>query len=279
MPDAKNAFRALRRKLVRAGFDPINEANVIFETATGLRPYAVMPGDHLTVRQLREIVCLFRLRASGEPLQYIAGRWPFLDFVLTVGHGVLVPRDETEELAQLAIEYVREKNAPRVLDLCSGSGCVAIAVKRAAPQAEVTAVELSEEALVYLRKNAAALCGPIAIECGDVFAYQDALPDAAFDLITANPPYVTPRDYESNLDELKNEPRMAFLGGADGLDFYRHIVPAYFPKLKPGGKLVFETGFDQTEAVAALMREAGYRDVRVHIDLFGAPRNVEGTRP
>lgn len=279
MADAKNAFRSLRRRLVRAGFEPVNEANVLFEAATGLRPCALMPGDRLDIAQLREIVRLFWLRRSGEPLQYIAGRWPFLDFVLRVGHGVLVPRDETEELAQRAIEFAQGRGEPRVLDLCSGSGCVAIAIKRAVPAAAVTAAELSDEALAYLRQNAAALCGPVEIVRADVFRYQEELPDGGLDLITANPPYVTPRDYERNLDELKNEPRMAFLGGEDGLDFYRHIIPAYLSKLKPGGRLIFETGFDQTEAVGALMRAAGYVGVRTHIDLFGAPRNVEGTRP
>lgn len=279
MTDAAGVYRSLRRRLAARGLDAPNEANVLFETAVGRREYAFAPGERLTLPQLRALAALLRRRLAGEPLQYIAGAWPFLDFEVKVGPGALIPRDETEELASRAIAFLKTRTAPAALDLCSGTGCVALALARAVPAAAVTAVELSAAALPYLRENIAALCPRVRAVQADVFAYQDALAPRSLDLITCNPPYVTPQEYAANRAELAQEPRMAFLGGADGLDFYRHIIPAYKDSLKPGGLLLFETGASQTEVVAALLRAAGYAEVRVFADVFGAPRNVAGTKP
>lgn len=272
---ASEFVKEVRDALTAADLYNQNEMNVLFETALDLRPYEL--DDSISDEQADTVRALLKRRLGGEPLQYIAGRWPFLNFELQVGEGVLIPRPETEYLALRAIETLRVFG-PKVLDLCSGSGCIPIAIKRARPDADVTAMELSEDALVYLRRNAKELCGEIKIEQGDVFTYQQRLEDGQFDLITANPPYVTPADYEDNIEELAHEPRMAFLGGEDGLDFYRHIAPAYLPKLKAGGCLIFETGFDQTDAVAELMQQAGYSEVEIVCDPFGLPRNVIGQR-
>ncbi len=280
MTSGRALIQKTRAALEQAGLYNQNEMNVLFETALGVRPAMLLPGGMYNDADAARLDALVARRCGGEPLQYIAGSWPFLDFELAVGPGVLIPRPETEQLATRAIELARTPDTPTVLDLCSGSGCVAIAIKRALPHAAVSSVELSDDALAFLRRNADALCaGDIAVSAGDVFLFQDTLADASLDLITANPPYVVPADYAANKNELAHEPEMAFLGGADGLDFYRHIAPAYLPKLKPGGALVFETGFDQTDAVAQLMRDAGYTAVEVLCDPFGLPRNALGFRP
>lgn len=279
MPCAQALVRETRAALEQAGLYNRNELNVLFETALGARPEALPPDKPVDPQAVTRLRALIARRTAGEPLQYIAGSWPFLDFTLAVGPGVLIPRPETEQLALRSIALLRGLKNPRALELCSGSGCVAIALKRALPRARIAALELSAEALSYLRRNAAALCDGLEIVQGDVFRYQAQLAPGALDLICANPPYVTPADYEANRAELAQEPRMAFIGGQDGLDFYRYIVPAYRPALRPGGALLFETGFDQTEAVAALLRGADYERVEILRDPFGLPRNVLGYRP
>ena len=279
MPAAAELIREVRAALERAGLYNQNEINVLFECGLGKRPGVLQPDeviDQAAADQLRQVLAR---RLGGEPLQYIAGRWPFLDFELEVGPGVLIPRPETEQLAQQGVLRLRGKDAPRVLDLCSGSGCVAIAIKRALPEAEVSALELSQQALEYLRHNAKALCGGLEVIQADVLQAQSLFAQDYFDLITANPPYVTRSDYQENLRELEREPEMAFVGGEDGLMFYRHIIPAYLPLLRRGGCMALETGFDQTETVAEMMKAAGYTCVEVVCDLFGLPRNVIGCRP
>ncbi|MEG1650957.1 MAG: peptide chain release factor N(5)-glutamine methyltransferase [Oscillospiraceae bacterium] len=275
---AQECIEMLHRALSACGMDNTNEINVLLETATGKKHLSGLGDIAISDEQYAKLRCLLKRRIGGEPLQYIAGSWPFLDFELQIGSGVLIPRPETEELALHAIELVKSMTAPRVIDLCSGSGCVAIALKRAIPEAEVTAVELSDEALKFLDINSQKNRVSLKIEKGDVFVFDMTLADASADLITANPPYVTQCEYDENAEELKNEPLMAFIGGEDGLDFYRHIIPSYKSKLKSGGRLIFESGFNQTEQVKELFLSSGYTDVEIFTDLFGLPRNIVGTK-
>lgn len=272
MVDTRTLLQQMRERLRQAGLTAANELNVLCETAVGERPTLLAfkkEMDDATAQALRDLV---QRRIDGEPLQYIAGSWPFLDFDLCVGPGVLIPRADTEALAVETVDRLIGAETPRVLDLCSGSGCVAIAVARTLKGADVTAVELSDEALPYLVKNIAALAPQVRVVQADVFAYQNELADESLDCIISNPPYVTPAEYADNRAELQHEPQMAFLGGEDGLDFYRHIIPAYKAKLKTGGRMLFETGSGQTEAVAELFRKNGYTDIRIIPDMFGLPR-------
>ncbi len=273
MRPARAAYQALRQQLAASGLTAANEANVLFACAAG-RTYNTVPDAELTDEQAAALDALLARRLGGEPLQYIAGSWPFLDFELAVGPGVLIPRPETEQVALKAIDLLKDMAHPSVLDLCSGSGCIAIAVARARPDAAVAAVELEPAAFRYLTRNTAALAPEIAAVEADVRAYCAACAPASLDLITANPPYVTPDEYRENEAELRFEPKSAFLGGADGLDFYRAIIRDYAFALKKDGLLLFETGFNQTEMVAELFAESGYRDVRTVTDDFGLPRMV-----
>lgn len=273
---ALSAYNEAKLALAEAGITESLEARVLFETATGLNRAGLLREDAISEQAASALKELVSRRIAGEPLQYLAGSWPFLDFELVVGEGVLIPRPETELLAQTAIGFLKSRGAPAALDLCSGSGCVAVAIKRALPLCAVTALERSSEALVYLNKNIGALAGDVRIIEGDVFGFEGSLGRASLDCITCNPPYLTPNEYDTSA-ELAREPREAFVAGEDGLDFYRYIIPHYKAALKAGGALIFETGFTQTEAVADIMRRAGYLDVIELRDQFGNPRVVLGT--
>ena len=270
-----NSFEACRliKSILEEGIVPTeNDISVIYETATGHRRFEL--SHILTEDEIEKLRELSQRRASGEPLQYISGKWPFLDFEVKVDRRALIPRPETEILAETCIDLLAGTDQPVITDLCSGTGVLAISLKRAYPDSSVTAVELSEEACGLLSENADALCGGITVRQADVFRYQAEMTDASQDLIVCNPPYITPSDYEGNYDELREEPRMAFLGGEDGLSFYRHIIPAYRSKLAPGGILAFEIGNDQAESIVSLFGQSGYSRVTVKKDYSGLDRVV-----
>ena len=168
---------------------------------------------------------------------------------------------------------------PAVADLCSGSGAIALAVARHVPRARVTAVELSPHALTFLRANNHSYGDPLRIVWGDVFFWQDECARESMDVIVSNPPYIAPEEFASLAPELAHEPRIALEAAEGGLRFYRHIAPAYFPVLRPGGWLILEIGFRQAEAVTQLCRAAGYTAISVQKDAGGNPRCVLARRP
>ena len=179
--------------------------------------------------------------AAGEPLQYILGSWDFYGLRFAVGPGVLIPRADTETVVEAALARLSGVERPVIWDLCSGSGVIALALWHSRPDAVVTAVELSEEALPYLRKNAAALSGgAVRVVAADVLAPLPAMRDC--DLIVSNPPYITDADMAALPPEVRREPEMALRGGADGLRFYRALTKSAFSALRPGGWLLFEIG-------------------------------------
>lgn len=278
MVGAVELYNATLSKLKRAGLeDPHAEANVLFETACGIRRSQVFRDTLLDDKAANCLHELVKRRISGEPVQYIVGHWPFLDFELEVGEGVLIPRPETEQLAQMAIKFLEGRQQPSTLDLCSGTGCIPIAIQRALPQCDTTAVELDETAIGYLERNTVQLAPGIHTVCADALKYSNELKDSSFDCITSNPPYLTPAEYDDS-NELSHEPRLAFVGGQDGLDFYRSIAPNYFSKLKIGGMLIFEIGDTQAQAVRDIMTDAGYKCVASTQDIFGLDRIVSGYR-
>ena len=216
--------------------------------------------------------------AAGEPLQYILGSWDFYGLRFAVGPGVLIPRADTETVVEAALARLSGVERPVIWDLCSGSGAIALALWHSRPDAVVTAVELSEEALPYLRKNAAALSGGVVrVVAADVLAPLPAMRDC--DLIVSNPPYITDADMAALPPEVRREPEMALRGGADGLRFYRALTKSAFSALRPGGWLLFEIGYDQGESVPALLTAAGYQEVFLQPDLAGVPRCAGGRRP
>ena len=206
-------------------------------------------------------------RALGKPVSYITGMKEFMGLEFAVNEAVLIPRPETELLVEEAVKELeaisRETEAvPRVLDLCTGSGAIAVSIKHFVPQAEVTATDLSEEALKVARENAERLtAGGIRFLQGDLFeAFSNLqIPGSGlFNLIVSNPPYIPVEVIDGLMPDVKDfEPRLALDGGADGLDIYRRLIPQAAEYLAPGGVLLLEIGHDQGETVPDLCRQAG----------------------
>jgi release factor glutamine methyltransferase len=219
---------------------------------------------------------LLARRAGGEPLAYLVGSQGFHGLTLRVDPRVLVPRPETELLVDWALERLDSVTAhhPRVADLGTGSGAIALAVKAACPRAELLATDVSDDALAVARGNADALGLPIAT-CRS--AWWAALDGALFDLVLSNPPYIAGGD--SHLPALRHEPTLALTPGGDGLDALRAIVAGTRAHLRPGGWLLLEHGFDQADPVQALLRAHGFEAIETRRDLAGQPRCTGGRAP
>ena len=223
---------------------------------------------------------LIKRRRASEPIAYILGRREFFALPMLVDRRVLIPRPDTEILVETALRGTRERHLyGRMLDLCTGSGCVAIAFAKERPTWRVTAIDLSPDAAAVARENVQR-AGVVHNACvleGDLFA---ALPNnAQFELITANPPYIPSAEIESlDADVRDFEPRMALDGGADGLHITRRLVGEAMRYLSPGGLLALEGGFDQAPAVAALLEASGFCQIVRSKDLAGVERVVSGRR-
>ena len=222
---------------------------------------------------VRAFEALTERRCAREPLQYLLGGQPFCGRTFRVTPAVLIPRPETELLCERAVERLRGCGAPAVLDLCCGSGCIAVTVALELPGCRAEGCDLSAEALAVARENAEALGAGVVWRQGDLFA---AVPGRRYDAVLSNPPYIP--EGETLQEEVRREPAMALFAGADGLAFYRRIVREAPEHLCPGGFLMMELGAGQAEAVRGMLRGAGFRDIRVSRDLNGLERIIEGTR-
>jgi release factor glutamine methyltransferase len=218
---------------------------------------------------------LVRRRAAGEPTAWLTGRREFLGHVFRVDPLVLVPRPETELLVEAAIALLPQEGT--LLDLCTGSGCIAISAALARPDARVVATEISTEALAVARENAAALGAAVEFLEGDL--YGPVAAGERFDLIVSNPPYVPAGEIEGLSREVRREPRIALDGGADGLDVIRRIVSCAPSRLRPDGLLVIEMHETHAVPLPALCLAAGFGDAVVHRDLAALPRWVVARLP
>jgi release factor glutamine methyltransferase len=215
---------------------------------------------------------LLQRRAQGEPLAYLTGEKEFHGLMLHVTPAVLIPRPDTETLVDWALELLAERAQPvRVLDMGTGSGAIALAVKRAQPGANVTALDASRAALAIAEANASRHGLDVRWRLGD---WWDAVAAERFDLVLGNPPYIAEAD--PHLAALKHEPGLALTSGEDGLCALRTIVAGAPPHLTTGGWLLLEHGFDQNEAVQALLRAQGFSAVQTRCDLAGIPRCTGG---
>jgi release factor glutamine methyltransferase len=214
-------------------------------------------------------------RAAGEPFAYLVGEREFHGLTLAVDGSVLVPRPDTETLVDWALELLRGElpgvAQPAVLDLGTGSGAIALALKSAFPSARVWAGERSADALAVARANAVRLGLDLRFVQGDWWDALDAEPDApAFDLVVSNPPYIAADD--PHLAALAHEPLCALVAADDGLADIVRIATGAGGRLRAGGWLLFEHGRDQADAVRAILRQAGFGDVRTRTDIEGRPR-------
>ena len=198
---------------------------------------------------------------AGEPLAYVLGEWEFYGMTLYVDKNVLIPRDDTVAVTALAIKKALFLDQePRILDLCTGSGCIGLAIANRVKDAKVTLADISKDALAVARKNVGRqkLAGRVTCVQVDALAEPSAFM-GKFDMIVSNPPYITTKEMEELDDSVKNfEPHLALHGGSDGLDFYRAIAKNYTKVLKPGGVLCFEFDPAQADDVCALLEQNGY---------------------
>lgn len=218
-------------------------------------------------------------RAARRPLQYILGEWEFMGLSLRVGEGVLVPREDTAVLAETLAERLQGVPEPVGVDLCAGSGAVALGLCTLLPHAKLTCLELSEQAFSYLEQNLAAYPQyKICAKVGDVLRKETAesFPPQSLDFIASNPPYIPSKELSILQPEVQREPAMALDGGEDGLVFYRALCALWLPRLKPGGILAVEIGEDQGKAVSALFASHGLTKIELRQDWAGLDRCVAG---
>lgn len=279
----RDCLDAGEKRLQAAGRDaPRQSALWLLQEATGSTPTqmyrdldaVVPPDDVLTFESAIE------RRAQGEPLQHVLGYTEFYGLKIRVSPDVLIPRPETEEVVEYALQKVQDIPEPRVLDVGTGSGCIALAVKHERPQARVRACDVSEKAREMARNNASALDLGIDVREGDMLSPH--FPDAAggpYDLVISNPPYIPDGEAETLSDTVREyDPALALFAGDDALRFYRALARSAPDMLVPGGYLIVETHADFSDGVSGVFEEAGLREVEVREDLSGRPRIVSGVR-
>ena len=255
-------------------------AHLLYDGSRSRLQHAALMEERLTPDQVAEYEALVARRASREPLQHITGSAPFYRLELSVGPGVFVPRPETELLVEEALRVLGTRTgkvAPRIVDLCTGSGAIAAAIKSELPNAQVFAVELSEDAIPYTRKNLEPL--GVHLVQGDALT---ALSEFAgtFDAVLSNPPYIPPANVPADPEAALHDPDMALYGGGeDGMQMPSAIAARAFELLAPGGLFIMEHDDTQEEAVAELLARVGFEGCYPVRDLNNRPRHSVGYKP
>jgi release factor glutamine methyltransferase len=255
------------------------EARLLLQHVTGASSaqIAAYPGRQIGPIDQMRFESLVSRRAGGEPIAYVVGHREFYSRAFRVGPAVLIPRPETEGLIDAALARLPAEGTPEIVDLGTGSGCVAITLALEHPAAKVLAVDASADAIEMARANAQALeCDNVDFVIGDWLAGIDGHRLA---MIVANPPYIAASDFHLTQGDLRFEPRGALTPGDDAMSSIRTIIAQAPAALSVGGWLIFEHGFDQAESVRALLAESGFVDMFTDRDLAGHERITGGRRP
>ena len=278
-----NLYLDARQKLKAAGVEAAQlEARELVCFAAGknreqfFRDMSLYASDEVEAK----VEDLMNRRLAGEPVAYLIGEWEFYGLPLDISRGVLIPRADTEVLAEQAILAARAAGeGARVLDLCAGSGCVGLAVAANAPNCRAVLADVSEEALKICRQNIRRNDLNARVTCVQADARQ--APSSVlwdFDVIACNPPYIPTGDIDGLDPSVRDyEPRLALDGGDDGLDFYRDIAEKWRTALRLGGVLLFEVGIGQASGVEQILSRCGYEDIETFQDTGGIWRVVKGT--
>ena len=258
-------------------------ARLVLETRFGLTQVDICMGRERTfsLEERRNLENIVKRLSQKEPVQYVLGQADFCGRTFSVAPGVLVPRPETEELTKWIIRDEKESgfSLPCILDIGTGSGCIAITLSQELPQAQVSAIDISPQALAIARENAERLGAAVDFRHQDILDSPSKGQDSPlWDIIVSNPPYIPHGDIPGLDHSVKDyEPHLALDGGEDGLDFYRAISEKWKAALAPGGRLYFEVGIGQADAVLRIMRAQGFGDIQVVKDHNDIPRVVFGT--
>jgi len=267
------------RQTLAAVPDPEVDTVALLADVTRMEPMILRLNaqETLTAEQEERYRSLLLLRAGREPLHYVLGTRCFYGRPFVVDERVLIPRQETETLCELAIAFLKAAgDAPKALDVCTGSGAIAVTLKAECPDARVAATDVSASALAVARGNAQANGAEVRFLQGDLLA---PVTGERFDLIACNPPYVKSADCDSLQPEVMREPRLALDGGGDGLAFYRRLAADAPACLNAGGRLLLEVGDRQAAQVTALLEGTRrFRDIAVFRDLYGNERVVSAFR-
>lgn len=278
MVTAGELYNNLRSRLKTAGTEDYTfEARCMIEQALGIRFEKILVNRDMEIsrKQLDIIEKMVQQREKGFPLQYILGEWEFYGLDFKVGTGVLIPRADTETLVDYALEEAGGNPCRQVIDLCSGTGCIAIAVeKNIEKPCSVYAIEKSEKAFEYLLENIKINDSEVKPVKADVLCPETARQYKDIDMIVSNPPYLTENDMNNLQKEVTFEPEMALKGGFDGLDFYRRITELWKDSLKKGGIIAFEIGINQENDVSEILITNNFDKIQYKRDLNGVIRVV-----
>ncbi len=271
----KSSPTIVSRALAASGLIPFEAKILLGHVLRRDRAWLAAHGDQpMTAREAKAYDALARRRRNGEPVAYLTGRREFYGLDLEVTPDVLIPRPETELLVELALVRIDANEHAEVLDLGSGSGAIALAIASERPHSAVLGVDVSAAAVALARRNASRLTvGNVAFIESDWFS---AVPKKRFDAIIANPPYVAAGDEHLSQGDLRFEPPAALAAGTDGLTAIRTIIAGAAAYLAPGAWLLIEHGYDQADAVLAMLRDAQFSEVQSRRDLAGIPRIALG---
>ncbi len=262
----KEAYYSLRKRLCAVTDEARTEANLLFAYYAGIAPSeAIVSERELDESSLAAIERAAERRLLHEPLQYILGSWGFMGLEFIVAPCALIPRQDTETLCEEALRLISERGYKTLLDICTGTGCIAVSLaKLGGIKAEAS--DISPECASLAMKNAELNGVELLVRTADLFDGA-----GSYDIVTANPPYISDKDMEALSEEVKREPALALRGGADGLNFYRRIAEKAPAHINKGGALIMEVGAGEAETVAALFPE---NETRTACDLNGIGRIV-----
>ena len=260
------------KMLTQAGIDEAElDARYILEYITGLNSaqYFIHSEDIIEKNKAEEFFRLIERRSKRIPLSYVIGTRDFFGLTFKVDENVLIPEQETELLVE---EVIKHSEGKSVLDMCTGSGCIAISIALFGKPSKVAASDISEKALEVARENAKSLkAGEISFIQGDMFEHVTD----KFDIIVSNPPYIETREIDELMPEVRDYiPRLALDGDIDGLKFYRIISKEAVKKLNKNGRIFYEIGYNQSRAVASILLENSFTDVKIMKDYSGLDRIV-----
>lgn len=282
MPNYRDIYENSKKLLENAGIEfPNSEILNIFWYVFGInRSDLILHGfDSPTPSLYSKFYNALQKRCSGEPLQYAIGKCNFMDMDLEVGHGVLIPREDTSVLVNTSLNEIKNIENPKIIDLCSGSGCIALAMENALNSiCDIYAVEISSEAFKYLLANHMKYNSRINLINDDIFDCYKNFDDGYFDLIVSNPPYIKSDDIPNLQKDVLSEPHIALDGGKSGLEFYKKICKFWIPKLKSGGTLVFELGHGQYDDVKKIMESFEIMNIKAFSDINNIYRAIVGKK-